>query len=265
MMMRGSLRRFRGLTLPSAVLNRTSFPSTSIHTILTWGLPDDTAGIDAVFDDPGGGDGETLRNTIDDDLTVGQANNIVGNQSDYGATPSLRDGTEGVRNDPNPDARNLFDATYLMGFISKTSAVADLKLPDGTNHAGENIGTDAAPQITCCEGDCRLGGNASGAGILIVRGRLRFQAAFAYHGLILVVGEGDFDMSGLNVGILGGLFVAKTIDNGDGTWSYGTPSFTVAGNSNFYYQSSGIGMGFGLLPLKKITWREVFPELEPPY
>jgi hypothetical protein len=189
----------------------------------------------------------------------------VGNQSDYGATPSLRDGTEGVRNDPNPDARNLFDATYLMGFISKTSAVADLKLPDGTNHAGENIGTDAAPQITCCEGDCRLGGNASGAGILIVRGRLRFQAAFAYHGLILVVGEGDFDMSGLNAGILGGLFVAKTIDNGDGTWSYGTPSFTVAGNSNFYYQSSGIGMEFGLLPLKNITWREVFPELEPPY
>lgn len=229
------------------------------------GLPDDTAGIDAVFDDPGGGDGGTLRNTIDDDLTVGQANNIVGNQSDYGATPSLRDATEGVRNDPNPDARNLFDATYLMGFISKTAAVADLKLPDGTNYAGENIGTDAAPQITYCEGDCRLGGNASGAGILIVRGRLRFQAAFAYHGLILVVGEGDFDMSGSNVGILGGLFVAKTIDNGDGTWSYGTPSFTVAGNSNFYYQSSGIGMGFGLLPLKKITWREVFPELEPPY
>jgi hypothetical protein len=229
------------------------------------GLPDDTAGIDVVFDDPGGGDGETLRNTIDDDLTVGQANNIVGNQSDYGATPSLRDATEGVRNDPNPDARNLFDATYIMGFISKTSAVADLKLPDGTNYAGENIGTDAAPQITYCEGDCRLGGNASGAGILMVRGRLRFQAAFAYHGLILVVGEGDFDMSGSNVGILGGLFVAKTIDNGDGTWSYGTPSFTVAGNSNFYYQASGIGMGFGLLPLKKLTWREVFPELEPPY
>lgn len=229
------------------------------------GLPDDTAAIDAIFDDPGGGDGETLRNTIDDDLTVGQANNIMGNQSDYGGTPSLRDATDGVRNDPNPDARNIFDATYLMGFISKTAAVADVTLADGTNYAGNNIGSDAAPQITYCEGDCRVGGNASGAGVLIVRGRLRFEAAFAYHGLILVVGEGDFDMSGSNVGILGGLFVAKTMDNGDGTWSYGTPSFTVAGNSNFYYQSTGIGMGFGLLPLKRLTWREVFPELEPPY
>ncbi len=229
------------------------------------GLPDDTAGVDAVFDDSGGGDGETLRNTIDGDLNGGQANSIVGNQSDYGGTPSLRDGTDKIRNDPNPDATNLFDATYLMKFISKTAAVADLKLPHGTNYAGNNLGTDAAPQITYCQGDCRLGGSSSGAGVLIVRGTLRFQAAFAYHGLILVVGEGNFNMSGSNVGILGGLFVAKTIDNGNGTWSYGTPSFTVAGNSNFYYQATGIGMGFGLLPLKRLAWREVFPELEPPY
>jgi len=228
-------------------------------------LPDDTAGIDVIFDDSGGGDGETLRNTINDNLTVGQANNIEGNQSDYGATPSLRDGTDRVRNDLNPDARNLFDATYLMGFISKTAAVADVKLPNGTNYAGNNIGSDTAPQITYCQGDCRIGGSSSGAGILIVRGRLRFEAAFAYHGLILVVGEGNFDMSGSNVGILGGLFVAKTMDNGDGTWSYGTPSFTVAGSSNFYYQSTGIGMGFGLLPLRNLTWREIFPEIEPPF
>ena len=229
------------------------------------GFPDDTGGVDAVFDNPRGGDGVPLRDTINSDLSVGQANNIVGNQSDYGGTPSLRDGTDTVRNDPNSDATNLFNATYMMGFISRASAVADLKLPDGTNYAGNSIGSDAVPQITYCEGDCRLGGNSSGAGMLIVRGALRFQAGFAYHGLILVVGDGDFDMSGSNVGILGGLFVARTIDNGDGTWSYGTPSFTVAGNSNFYYQSSGIGMGFGLLPLKRLTWREVFPELEPPF
>ena len=229
------------------------------------GLPDDTAGVDAVFDDPGAGDGAVLSNTINDDLNAAQEDNIAGNQSDYGGTPSLRDATDRIRNDPNPDATKLFDATYMMGFISRTAAVADVRLADGTNYSGNNLGSDAAPQITYCEGDCRLGGNASGAGILIVRGSLRFQAGFAYHGFILVVGEGDFNMSGSNVGILGGLFVAKTIDNGDGTWSYSTPSFTVAGNSNFYYQASGIGLGFGLLPMKKLTWREVFPEIEPPF
>jgi hypothetical protein len=229
------------------------------------GLPDDTAGVDTVFEDSGGGDGETLRNTINSALNGVQEGNIVGNRSDYSGTPSLRDDTNRVRTDPNPDARNLFEATYLMGFISKTAAVADVKLPDGTNYTGENLGTDTVPQITYCEGDCRLGGSSSGAGVLIVRGKLIFQGAFAYHGLILVVGEGNFDMTGSNVGILGGLFVAKTLDNGDGTWSYGTPSFTVAGNSNFYYQSTGIGMGFGLLPLRNLTWREIFPEIEPPF
>ncbi len=100
---------------------------------------------------------------------------------------------------------------------------------------------------------------------MIVRGELRFQAGFSYHGLILVVGDGIFDMSGGNVGILGGLFVAKTLDNGDGNWSYGTPSFTVAGNSNFYYQADGIRRGFGLLPMKNLAWREIFPEIEPPF
>ncbi|MCZ6484173.1 MAG: hypothetical protein O6826_00560 [Acidobacteria bacterium] len=229
------------------------------------GLPDDSAGIDAVFDNPGGGDGTPLRDTIHSDMNGGQMGNLVGNQSDYGGTPSLRDGTDRVRNDPNPDATNIFNATYLMNFINKTAAVADVTLAHGTNFSGSNLGTDAAPQITYCEGDCRLGGSSSGAGLLIVRGQLTFQAAFAYHGLILVVGEGDFDMSGSNVGILGGLLVANTIDNGDGTWSYGIPAFTVAGNSNFYYQEGGIGLGFGLLPIRKLSWREVYPEIEPPF
>ena len=230
------------------------------------GFPDDTAGIDAVFDNAGGGDGTPLRDTIHGDLNGGQLDNIEGNQSDYGGEPSLRDGTDRVRNDPNPDATNIFNASYLMNFITNTAAVADVTLADGTNFGGSDLGTDAAPQITYCEGDCRLGGNSSGAGLLIVRGELRFQAGFSYHGLILVVGEGDFNMTGSNVGILGGLLVAKTIYNaGDGTWSYGTPSFTVAGNSNFYYQEGGVGLGYGLLPIRKLSWREVYPEIEPPY
>ena len=84
--------------------------------------------------------------------------------------------------------------------------------------------------------------------------------------MILVVGDGDFDMSGSNVGILGGLIVAKTsYDAGTDTWSYGIPAFTVAGNSNFYFQSTGVGMGFGLLPIRKLSWREVYPEIEPPF
>jgi hypothetical protein len=229
------------------------------------GLPDDTAGVDAVFDDFGGGDAATLSNTINSDLGPGQEGYIVGNQSDYPGPPSLRDGTNRVRNDLNPDATNLFDATYMMGFIRKVAAVADVKLADGTNYSGNNLGNDTVPLITYCAGDCTIGGGSSGAGLLIVRGKLDFNANFSYRGLILVMGKGDFDMSGGSVGILGGLLVAKTLDKGDGTWGYGIPLFTVAGNSNFYYQADGIRLGFGLLPMRNLTWREIFPEIEPPF
>ena len=50
---------------------------------------------------------------------------------------------------------------------------------------------------------------------------------------------------------MGRLFLAKTIDNGDGTRSYGTPSFTVAGNSNFYYQATGNWDGFWSLAVEE--------------
>jgi hypothetical protein len=92
-----------------------------------------------------------------------------------------------------------------------------------------------------------------------------FNATFAYHGLIVVVGAGEMDQAGSNVGILGGLFVAKTIDNGDGTWSYGSPAVTVAGNSNFYLQADGIALGYSLMTLKLLSWREITREIEPAF
>ncbi len=150
-----------------------------------------------------------------------------------------------------------------MNFIENVKSAADTVIPNGDNRSGDSFGDDNDPQITYCEGDCTVGGGGGGAGLLIVRGRLDFNAGFAFRGLMLVVGDGEFNMSGGNVGILGGLFVAQTIDNGDGTWSYGSPTFTVAGNSDFYYQESGIQLGYSMLPLTQLAYREIIPELEP--
>lgn len=226
----------------------------------------DSAGIDVINDDSGGGDGTAARDNIDSQLASNQKNRITGDSTDYGGTPSLRDATQEIRSDTsNPDSTNIFDATYLMNFIEKAARIADFTLPNGTNASGMSFGTDADPKVAYCVGNCTMGGGGSGVGLLIVRGRLNFNANFSYRGLILAVGEGVFDMSGSNIGLLGGLFVAKTIDNGDGTYSYGTPSFTFSGNSNFYYQGSGIRLAYSLLPVKVVTWREITPELEPPF
>ena len=229
------------------------------HTHVTGG---DSAGINAVYDDSGAGDGTGLRDCIYDDLAVNQRDNIVGDNSDYGATPSLQDGTQAIRDDSNPDATNLFDATYVNNFIDSIIGFADTTIPDGSSHSGD-IGDDDFPEITYCPGDCTINGG-SGAGMLIVQGRLDLTGNFDYRGLILVVGDGEFDESG-TVDILGGIFVANTIDNGDGTWSYGEPRFTLGGNSSLYYQTSGIRLAYGMIPMKQLGWRQISSEIEPAF
>ena len=229
------------------------------HSHVTGG---DSAGINAVYDDSGAGDGTGLRDCIYDDLAVNQRDNIVGDNSDYGATPSLQDGTQAIRDDSNPDATNLFDATYVNNFIDSIIGFADTTIPDGSNHSGD-MGDDDNPEITYCPGDCTITGG-SGAGMLIVQGRLDLSGNFDYRGLILVVGDGEFDESG-TVDILGGIFVANTIDNGDGTWSYGEPRFTLGGNSSLYYQISGIRLAYGMIPMKQLGWRQISSEIEPAF
>ena len=229
------------------------------HSHVTGG---DSAGINAVYDDSGAGDGTGLRDCIYNDLAVNQRDNIVGDNSDYGATPSLQDGTQTIRDDPNPDATNLFEATYVNNFIDSIIGFADTTIPDGSSHSG-NMGDEDNPEITYCPGDCTITGG-SGAGMLIVQGRLDLNGNFDYRGLILVVGDGEFDESG-TVDILGGIFVAKTIDNGDGTWSYGEPRFTLGGTSSLYYQTSGIRLAYGMIPMKQLGWRQISSEIEPAF
>ncbi len=230
------------------------------HSHVTGG---DSAGINSVYDDPDDDDGEGLRDCIYDELAANQMDNIAGDSSDYGGDLSLQDGTQAVRDDPNPDATNIFDATYVTNFIDGISAFADTTIPDGSNHS-DDMGDDDHPEITFCPGDCRINGSSIGAGMLIVQGRLELTGTLDYRGLILVVGDGEYEQSG-NVDILGGVFVAKTIDNGDGTWSYGEPSLTISGNGDLYYQNSGIRLAYGLIPMKQLGWRQISSEIEPPF
>ena len=149
-----------------------------------------------------------------------------------------------------------------MNVIDGISAFADTTIPDGSSHSGD-MGDDDNPEITYCPGDCTINGG-SGAGMLIVQGRLDLTGNFDYRGLILVVGDGEFDESG-TVDILGGIFVAKTIDNGDGTWSYGEPRFTLGGTSSLYFQASGIRLAYGMIPMKQLGWRQISSEIEPAF
>ncbi|MDA2938733.1 pilus assembly PilX N-terminal domain-containing protein [Acidobacteria bacterium AH-259-A15] len=228
-----------------------------------------SAGIDVVYDNPGGGDATAAKTAVYNSLSTNQKDNIIGPESDYSGSgePSLRDNTANVRNDPNPDAQNIFDPDYVGNFIKKVSYFADYSYPDNTHLSGSGIelGTETDPKITVAEGDFKLTGNGSGSGVLIVKGQFDLGGGFNYRGLILVVGEGWMETKGSNKGIIGGLIIAD-LDENDGTYSYDDdPHLKIAGSANFYYSSSDIQLGISLLPLKLISWREISPEIEPPY
>ena len=83
----------------------------SVDTHTTGG---DSAGIQTIYDN-NPTDAITARTEIYNTIDSDQRDNITGDTSDYGATPSIRDGTQEVRDNPDPDAENIFDATYVSG------------------------------------------------------------------------------------------------------------------------------------------------------
>jgi hypothetical protein len=152
----------------------------------------------------------------------------------------------------------------MLNFIMRATSVADILYNGDTHLSGNGIslGTVDEPLVTVVNGDLDLSGGGSGAGLLVVTGRLDYSGSFDYQGMILVVGEGEADFGGANKSVIGGLYVAR-IENNGGTPSFGEPSFTLGGNSNFYYSSSMIDLANTLLPLTTVSWREITPDIEP--
>jgi len=218
-------------------------------------------GLTVLNNNPIGGDAVAAANSAYSKLAGFQYDNIVGETGDFGALPSIKDKTASIRSSSDPDAANIFDPNWLMSFVNRLSSFADNNLPGGT-YGSVTWGTPSSPEITFIDGDARLGGNGSGAGLLVVRGTLDYNGAFNYTGMIFTLG-GHLTMNGANKTMIGGSFTANVIDNGNGTYDYGVPEININGNSNFLYSTQGIALAYSLLPMKVLNWRESTRELEP--
>lgn len=221
----------------------------------------DQAAISILNDDVSGGDGAGAVDDVYNELTRNQKDNLEG-ATDVYADASIRDDTDAVRNSSNDDATNLFNPYFLATFIARISAAADVVYPDGTHiDDGRPMGTPEEPLIVVAEGDLTLSGSGSGTGLLVVKGRLEYNGAYNWDGLIMVVGEGNVDFGGANKSVVGGLFVSNLVDDGTGKSTYGIPSVTLGGNSNFFFKGDSIRMAMSLLPFKMVGWREITPEI----
>lgn len=225
----------------------------------------DGPGIATFYNNQLGADGVPMATTIRTGTTGQQTDNIEGAPGLFGPEPAIDDITDDIRNAANQDATNIFNPTWMANFINTIKGVADIKYAGDTSLSGSGIslGTVASPKITVVNGDLSIGGGGSGAGILVVTGKLDYSGSFDFEGVVLVIGEGEVDMSGANKALIGGMMVAQLTQVG-GNWVYGPPKFTLGGNSNFYYKSDSIRMGMSLMPMQTLSWREITGESDPP-
>ncbi len=225
------------------------------------------AGISLMYDSPPQ-DAQLARNETWTGLPPAQKVDITGPTSDYGDS-SIKYGTADMRSNPDTDSTNMFDANYAVDFVETLRDSAAVIYPHPTVATGVTLGSDAAPQITYCDGDCEFEG--SGAGLLIIRGTFRGSktAFFNYHGLLLILDKAPLssakEWESQNVRILGGLFSARVEPDGLGGWQWADSGVEIDASTYVYFQKEGIQLGLGLTPLKSINWREITREMEPSY
>ena len=191
-----------------------------------------------------------------------------------GTTPSITDITSSIL--PGSDAALLEDPAYLLNFVNNiVPRFADSVYQGNQDWSGGNapyLGTydyrlpvndpRQDPRVTYVNGDLSVSGRLSGGGLLVVTGKFGGNGTFAFNGLILVIGKGDFDCGGLNVGLHGGLFVAN-VSSESGTATFGIPKITIGGNSDIVIDSNGINLGVRQIAPVQLGYREINSMLDP--
>jgi len=136
-----------------------------------------------------------------------------------------------------PISSSWSDCAYLQEMVDTLRTMADY-----TCYGGVCTMPSGPPgQIIVVEGDAYLNDTESGYGTLLATGELTVSGRWSWSGLILVVGEGQYDVSGSGNGtVLGGLVMAN-ISGPDGV--FGTADDCTSGtvNASSTYSEAGGG------------------------
>src|SRR5262249_44650655 len=128
------------------------------------------------------------------------------------------------------------------------------------------------PMTVAINGDLTLNGwGSTGYGLLLVTGKLTYDTAASWNGIILVIGKGSMDSSqtGSNTQIQGAVLLARTLDAaGMPMTPSSVPAFTATSGFDFSaianpttnaIQYSSCYAGFAQQPLtyKVLSFREI--------
>ncbi len=223
-------------------------------------------GIATIDPNPANG---TPVSQITSQLSHAQERKITGR----GGTPSVADITTTLTG----DGLNLLNAAYLWNFTQHEVPIfADGVYQGNQSWSGNSqpyVGffdpakeaTDPVqnPKITYVNGDLSLSGGFSGGGLLVVTGALSGGGSITWNGLIFVIGKGDVNFSGMNVAITGGLYVVNVQPDATGVLQFGTPKYTMAGNSQFLVNGNTTKMMITMIPSKQTSFRKVTGMTDP--
>ena len=159
----------------------------------------------------------------------------------------------------------LKDPAYLWNFIYNViPKFADSVFQGDQQWSGSGVpplGTPQSPRLTYVNGDLAMGGGVSGTGVLVVNGELKGNGKNDWTGLILVIGKGVANMSGMNIGINGGIYVVSLQAGNPPT--FGTTQFSLGGNSNVQASDTALHLGIENLPPVEVSRREVTSSMDP--
>jgi hypothetical protein len=148
----------------------------------------------------------------------------------------------------------LETANNARTFLAQAEALA-LKKGRVVNSLNGAAGSISLPEFVFVKGNCHL---ESGAGLLIVTGKLTTSGNPGFHGTILVLGSGEVYKSGGGGGnTLGSITVAKF----GATGGFLAPIFNVSGggNSNLQFDSTSYEESLALTTPKVLGMVERYP------
>ena len=156
----------------------------------------------------------------------------------------------------------------LESLVSAISRSATDTYEPGFGNAASigDIGGPTDYRVVVVDGDADFG-PGTGFGMLLVRGVLTVRGNFSWHGLILIIGQGELRWNGPGNGeVQGGIFIAKTRnDDEDASNPFGTVSpsrgsvivdFNSGGGKGIRYNTFMIDKANGNFAYSPIAIRE---------
>ena len=166
-----------------------------------------------------------------------------------------------LTNSQLPDFLKTADQARTFLNTMQDDATANGRYFTSTPSTAADWGTTSDPKLIFVNGDCTL---AAGAGLLIVTGTLTQSGNIGFNGLILVLGQGDYQRNGNgNNDTFGAIVVAKfartwpSSENGQShPFLSATYNMSGGGNSNTQFDSNEVDKALTVAGLRSMGVRE---------